>query len=199
MCVRLAFAVAAHLEPEILIVDEVLAVGDASFQKNAWPRWMESGEGRTVLFVSHNLAAVTRLCSRGVLLRQGRVVADAPVTKVVATYLGGAFGELRPPSTSPSASASRARRTSRSCSLHRIASDSLDDGVVDIRQPVRIEMDYEVLQERRQIAPNIHLFTDEGHCAFIASDASTPESRLPKKPGQYRVTAEIQATSSPKV
>jgi lipopolysaccharide transport system ATP-binding protein len=81
MYVRLAFAVAAHLEPEILLVDEVLAVGDASFQKKCL------GKGRTVLFVSHNMSAVQRLCSRSVMLDAGRVAARGATTDVVARYL----------------------------------------------------------------------------------------------------------------
>lgn len=88
MYVRLAFAVAAHLEPEILIVDEVLAVGDASFQKKCLGKMREvSGKGgRTVLFVSHNMTAVRSLCSRAILLRGGRVVADDSIESVVHTY-----------------------------------------------------------------------------------------------------------------
>ena len=77
MYVRLAFAVAAHLEPEILIVDEVLAVGDAAFQKKCLGKMDDvAGDGRTVLFVSHNMAAVAGLCSRTIVLDQGKVVAD---------------------------------------------------------------------------------------------------------------------------
>ena len=74
MYVRLAFAVAAHLEPEILIVDEVLAVGDAAFQKKCLGKMQDvaAGEGRTVLFVSHNMGALTQLCERGILLGEGR-------------------------------------------------------------------------------------------------------------------------------
>ncbi|MBA3915695.1 MAG: ABC transporter ATP-binding protein, partial [Acidobacteriales bacterium] len=89
MYVRLAFAVAAHLQPEILIVDEVLAVGDAEFQKKCLGKMREvsSGEGRTVLFVSHNMAAVTTLCDRAILLEEGRVVMDGGAAEVVARYL----------------------------------------------------------------------------------------------------------------
>jgi lipopolysaccharide transport system ATP-binding protein len=89
MYVRLAFAVAAHLEPEILVVDEVLAVGDAEFQKKCLGK-MESvarGEGRTVLFVSHQMAAVQNLCQKGLLLSQGRVVHAGPIGEVVRRYL----------------------------------------------------------------------------------------------------------------
>lgn len=88
MYVRLAFAVAAHLEPEILIVDEVLAVGDAEFQKKAIGKMQDvsSGQGRTVLFVSHNMKAVKSLCSRGILMENGQVYLNAGVNEVVETY-----------------------------------------------------------------------------------------------------------------
>jgi lipopolysaccharide transport system ATP-binding protein len=90
MTVRLAFAVAAHLDPEILIVDEVLAVGDAEFQEKCLGkmRAVAGGEGRTVLFVSHNMAAVSALCDRAILLDGGRVVEDGPANDVVDQYLG---------------------------------------------------------------------------------------------------------------
>ena len=88
MYLRLAFAVAAHLEPEILVVDEVLAVGDAAFQSKCLGKMGDvAREGRTVLFVSHNMAAVQKLCGRAVLIRGGLAVADGPVKNVVATYL----------------------------------------------------------------------------------------------------------------
>jgi lipopolysaccharide transport system ATP-binding protein len=90
MYVRLAFSVAAHLQTEVLIVDEVLAVGDAAFQRKSLSR-MDSvaGEGRTVLFVSHNMAVIQALCKRGIVLREGRVEADAPVEEAVGAYLRG--------------------------------------------------------------------------------------------------------------
>jgi lipopolysaccharide transport system ATP-binding protein len=88
MKVRLAFAVAAHLEPEILIVDEVLAVGDVAFQKKCLGKMSEvTGEGRTVVFVSHNMAVVQSLCRRGIFLEHGSVVMDGPVDDAVRTYL----------------------------------------------------------------------------------------------------------------
>ncbi|MBM3145370.1 MAG: ABC transporter ATP-binding protein [Chloroflexi bacterium] len=94
MAVRLAFAVAAHLDPEILLVDEVLAVGDAAFQKKCLGKMGEVAEGgRTVVFVSHNMAAITSLCKRGVWLEEGCVQADGPVRQVVQDYLVMA-GEL---------------------------------------------------------------------------------------------------------
>ena len=88
MKVRLAFAVAAHLEPEILIVDEVLAVGDAAFQKKAIGKMQEvsQGQGRTVLFVSHNMGAVTRLCSRGIVLKHGETYFEGATEEAVRRY-----------------------------------------------------------------------------------------------------------------
>jgi len=88
MSVRLAFAVAAHLEPEILLVDEVLAVGDAAFQRKSLGKMNEvAKEGRTVVFVSHNLAIIQALCTRGVLLERGEVIADAPIGEAIDGYL----------------------------------------------------------------------------------------------------------------
>ena len=95
MQVRLAFAVAAHLEPEILIVDEVLAVGDVAFQRKCLGKMGDvATEGRTVLFVSHNMSVVTRLCDRGIWLEGGSIQAQGPMEDVVRQYLGsGAGGE----------------------------------------------------------------------------------------------------------
>lgn len=88
MYVRLAFAIAAHLEPEILIVDEVLAVGDAQFQKKCLGKMKDAGkEGRTILFVTHNMAVLPNLCSRAILLNGGSIAVDDTVSEVVNTYL----------------------------------------------------------------------------------------------------------------
>ena len=92
MYVRLAFAVAAHLEPEILIVDEVLAVGDAQFQKKCLGKMQEvSRRGRTVLFVSHNMSAVRSLCARGVLLHRGQISKDGSPDKIIDCYLANSL------------------------------------------------------------------------------------------------------------
>lgn len=91
MMVRLGFAVAAHLDPEILVVDEVLAVGDAEFQKKAIGKMQDvsKGEGRTVLFVSHNMTSIKALCNRGVILKNGLLIDDGEVDVVVTHYLRG--------------------------------------------------------------------------------------------------------------
>jgi lipopolysaccharide transport system ATP-binding protein len=95
MYVRLAFSVAAHLESDVLLVDEVLAVGDAAFQKKSLGRVGQvRSQGRTVILVSHNMAAITSICDRGILLEKGRVVADGPVSQV-ATQYQSSLGSMR--------------------------------------------------------------------------------------------------------
>jgi lipopolysaccharide transport system ATP-binding protein len=95
MYVRLAFAVAAHLEPEILIVDEVLAVGDAAFQKKCLGKMedVSTKEGRTVIFVSHNMSAIRQLCSSGIVLNAGSLITQGPVTDCIDTYMNNAVGK----------------------------------------------------------------------------------------------------------
>lgn len=95
MYMRLAFAVAAHLEPEILIVDEVLSVGDAQFQKKCLGKMGEVAQsGRTVIFVSHNMAAVERLCSKVIVLENGRVIGNGPPRAMISGYLREGSGEI---------------------------------------------------------------------------------------------------------
>ena len=115
MYVRLAFAVAAHLEPEILIVDEVLAVGDAQFQKKCLGKMQDVSrqQGRTVLFVSHNMQAVSTLTTRCLLLRNGRMIQEGSPQQVIAAYLedGGAREAVfdAPPSPTHPGDARRSR------------------------------------------------------------------------------------------
>jgi lipopolysaccharide transport system ATP-binding protein len=191
MYVRLAFAVAAHLEPEILIVDEVLAVGDAEFQRKCLGKMetVASG-GRTVLFVSHNMAAVSRLCKRGILLSHGGVAADGPISSVVSTYIGGTLGE-----TPASVDFVRQGRAPGSDDVRllsaRIASEGLGGIELDIRRPLRVEIEFEVLRQQYPLSPNVHVFNAEGQCVFVSSDAYTPEYKQPRAPGRYRATLEI--------
>ena len=117
MYMRLAFSVAAHLEPDVLLVDEVLAVGDVAFQKKCLGRMNEvAGSGRTVLFVSHNMAQMQRLCTRAIWLKQGGVHMDGPAERVVAKYLAscadGALAEQSypDPATAPGDDAVRLER-----------------------------------------------------------------------------------------
>jgi len=141
MYVRLAFAVAAHLDPDILVVDEVLAVGDAEFQKKCLGKMSDvASGGRTVLFVSHNMAAIIRLCSRAILLDAGRLVADGPSTEVTAKYLGssGEAGGAR------SWGLENAPGTDdlRLVSVKLLREDEKPVSVVDVRNRLTLRMEY---------------------------------------------------------
>jgi lipopolysaccharide transport system ATP-binding protein len=191
MYVRLAFAVAAHLQPDILVVDEVLAVGDASFQRKCLGKMQDvASGGRTVLFVSHNMAAITRLCSRAILLSQGSVVADGPVAKVAGIYGGGSNGE------SPIEVDFRLRDRLpgsdhvRLLAARLVATDP-GNSTVDIRRKFSFQIDFEVLTDKYPLHPNIHIFNESGACVFVSSDTYIKEYRSPKYPGVYRSTVTI--------
>ena len=191
MYVRLAFAVAAHLRPEILIVDEVLAVGDAAFQKKCLGKMSDvATNGRTVLFVSHNMASVTRLCQRAILLRKGGVECDGPVHAVVGAYVGGAGGES-PVEIDFVAAGRHVGSDHARLRAARVAGPAMDGALVDIRRPLRIELDYEVLTDRHPLHPNVHLFNEEGVCVFALNDSFEPAHRRPLRPGVYRASVEI--------
>jgi lipopolysaccharide transport system ATP-binding protein len=189
MYVRLAFAVAAHLEPEVLLVDEVLAVGDASFQRRCLDKLEDvSGQGRTVLFVSHNMQAVTRLCERTILLDEGRVIGDGPSSSVVASYLGSGLGttaarEWQDPERAPGNDIVRLRH------VRAKTADGTTVEALDIRRPLGIEMQYEVLTEGHVLVPNYHLFNEEGTCVCVVHDQDPDWKRRPRPRGTFFSTA----------
>jgi lipopolysaccharide transport system ATP-binding protein len=190
MYVRLAFAVAAHLEPDILIVDEVLAVGDATFQKKCLDKMDETGRaGRTVLFVSHNMQAVTRLSSRCVLLDKGEVTVDGPPHRVASAYLssGVAASAVREwdPSEAPGDDVVRLRGV-----RVRSEAEELVD-VIDIRQTVGIELDYEVLKPGYVLHPHFLLRNGDGVLLFVANDLDPVWRGQRRPPGRYVSTGWI--------
>jgi lipopolysaccharide transport system ATP-binding protein len=185
MAVRLAFSVAAHLEPEILLIDEVLAVGDADFQKKCLRKMENVGqEGRTVIFVSHNLPAITRLCKRVILLDVGRLVQDGPADQVVSLYLTSDLGTTAIREWTDSAKAPRG-------SVARLRSVSVrnEDGRVsetfDIRKPISFEMEFEVLEEGHILLPHFSLSNDFGECAFISVDLDPAWRKHARPVGSY--------------
>lgn len=185
MYLRLAFAVAAHLEPEILLVDEVLAVGDAAFQKKCLAKMEDvGGRGRTVLFVSHNMPAVTRLCERAVLLEEGRVVGDGPADKVVSAYLSsgsGAAAAREWPDTAKAPGGSVARL----CAVRVIPEGGVIASSVDIRRPVRVEIEYEVLKSGYELMPYFHFNNEDGIRAFSVHDVDPAWRQRPRPVGRY--------------
>jgi len=185
MRVRLAFLVAAHLEPEILIIDEVLAVGDADFQKKCLNKMEDVGkEGRTVLFVSHNMPAVTRLCERVILLEGGEVLEDGPSQRVVSRYLTAGTGtqaarEWADTLKAPGGDVARLRAV-RARTTDKIISDTFD-----IRQPIKLEMEYEVIRPGHVLLPHFALRTEHGELAFVTVDVDPVWRGCPRPAGNY--------------
>jgi lipopolysaccharide transport system ATP-binding protein len=190
MYVRLAFSVAAHLEPEILLVDEVLAVGDAEFQRRCLGRMEElSRYGRTVLFVSHQMQVLARLCDRAILLREGRVVQDGPSDQVVAHYLqaeGGAGSRRTWPdlATAPGGKRVRIRE------VRVVDEDGRLVDSVDIRRSVGVEITFTVLRDDVAVFPRIKVIDREGNNAFTTVDTNPMWTDLPAL-GDHVATAWI--------
>ena len=185
MQVRLAFAVAAHFEPEILVVDEVLAVGDARFQRKCLNKMQDVGKhGRTVLFVSHNMSAIGGLCTRAILLNEGRIIQDGPSHQVVSAYYKSGCGttavrEWLDPSTAPGGSFARVR------AVRVRGPDGLISEAHDIRQPITVEMEYDVLKSGRVLLPNMYFWNEEGVCVFGVQDLDPAWRRRRRPTGRY--------------
>ena len=165
MYVRLAFAVAAHLEPDVLIVDEVLAVGDVDFQKKCIGKMKEvAGGGRTVLFVSHNMEAVKNLCTRVLLMEHGRIVEQGTPAEVITAYLsrkssadwGRSYAELEAPGNE----------------LVKLKSITLsprrDDQapIITVKSDLIIDIEFWTYVERMQTNLSLHLYASTGECVF---------------------------------
>ena len=191
MYLRLAFAVAAHLEPEILIVDEVLAVGDMRFQQKCLNKMHAAGrEGRTVLLVSHNMQAITRLCERAILLDGGRLVADGSSPHVVGRYLQSGLGttahrDWPDAATAPAGEVVRLR-AARVHDEHGHTADALD-----IRRPIGIEVTYEATESGFVLSPFFELHNEEGVEIFSTADQDRAWRRRPRPAGRYVSTAWI--------
>jgi lipopolysaccharide transport system ATP-binding protein len=188
MYMRLAFAVAAHVEPEILLIDEVLAVGDADFQRKCIERIEQVGEqGQTVLFVSHSIHTVLRLCRRAVLLEKGRVVACGTARDVAALYLesgarDGAESRYRDRAEAPGDGVARLRAVRvRSAEGETLAT-------LDIGSPFGVEMEFEVLTPGMVLFPSIVIHNEWGPICF-STDVDTVWHGKPGPVGHYRAVA----------
>ena len=170
MHTRLAFSVAAHLQAEILVVDEVLAVGDIEFQKKCLGRMGEiSASGRTILFVSHNMATVTSLCDRCILLNAGLISADGDPSEVILKYYTGGTSS---PAELNVANSGRPIGDDHAQLISAKIAD-MNGRVIhepEIGQPFVISMRYQILDSSRvKNVPNFHFFRADGSCAFIAT------------------------------
>jgi lipopolysaccharide transport system ATP-binding protein len=191
MYVRLAFSVAAHLESDVLIVDEVLAVGDAAFQRKCLAKMEDVHEhGRTILFVSHNIPAVTRLCHRALLISDGTVQKDGPAPEIASAYLLSSLNLTAErtwpdPATAPGDPIARLRRV-------RITSkDGSPVSTVDIRHPVGIEMTYDVLTPGHVLSPYFDVFNQSGLCLFSTEDLDARSPGRPHPLGTFASTVWI--------
>jgi lipopolysaccharide transport system ATP-binding protein len=187
MYMRLAFAVAAHLETELLLIDEVLAVGDAQFQKKCLGKMEQIGSsGRTVIFVSHNMPAVLRLCNRVILLHQGRLIGDGDPHKIAIEYMRSDIGSCAErvwPDREEAPGNSVAR-------LHAVRVINTRNDVVetiDIREPLQIEVEYWNLQEHLRPSVSLQFTNEDGVCLLTSNDfnnRSWAEAR--RNPGLVR-------------
>jgi lipopolysaccharide transport system ATP-binding protein len=211
MYLRLAFAVAAHLEPEILVVDEVLAVGDAAFQSKCLGKMQDvASDGRTVLFVSHNMAAVQRLCSKAMVLRDGRLDFEGETDRAIAHYLSASSGERNDLSTSTERSGSGAVRL-RQIALADATGTRCDAAYCG--QDIQLQLDFELMDEHeadREIIVHVYVATMLAEPLFVCSTAFAKSSvkltadagsvrcclpRLPLAPGDYQVSVAIKSAA----
>ncbi|MEA2414663.1 MAG: hypothetical protein QOI58_1320 [Thermoanaerobaculia bacterium] len=189
MYMRLAFAVAAHLQPEILIVDEVLAVGDAAFQKKCLGKMSEvSQNGRTVIFVSHNMAAVQNLCSRVLWMAAGRVVEDGEPARVIGNYLKTTLTTMSQQLwTDPVSAPGNDRVRVRRAAIVPAVAEFEDHFTV--RTPLRVEFEYWNLIAGTPLEIAVIIRTEEGYPIFSTSSGRWTEQSLPA--GLYRSSFEI--------
>lgn len=174
MYMRLAFAVAAHLEPDILIVDEVLAVGDAAFQRKCIGKMSSvAKEGMTVLFVSHNMQAISALCRRSVMLEKGRVKEIGDTQPIVERYLEAQITEATeaawPLESAPGNDAARLLSVRV---LDKAGAKAYDHSITD---PVTLEIRFAVLQPGSDINTSFHVYNEQGTCLFAVGTNYNPE------------------------
>jgi len=175
MYVRLAFAVAAHLEPEILIVDEVLAVGDADFQKKCLGKLGDvAGHGRTIIFVSHNMQAVQSLCKTAIYLKQGRMVEMGRTDRVINNYLSREINNCH----SRNWDSLEEAPGNEAVQLLRAEIIILEKGetdVITVNTPIDIEFEFQ-LHKNTNLNLSLHLNTAGGYCIFNVATPSKPLS-----------------------
>jgi lipopolysaccharide transport system ATP-binding protein len=194
MYMRLAFAVSAHLEPDILLVDEVLAVGDASFQKKCLGKMQDvaTREGRTVLFVSHNMQAVQSLCNEAIHLDKGRLIRSGDVQSVVSRYLA----EMASCASRKQWSGTD-RPGNHEIRLNEIsvsAPDNADGGVLSSSEDIHVELTFEALRIPLGLCVGFDVLTPSGTAVLRSYQTDRPEAEwIHAKPGLNRWRCVIQA------
>lgn len=185
MKVRLGFAVAAHLEPEILIVDEVLAVGDAEFKKKAIGKMksVSMEEGRTVLFVSHNMNAMLQLCDRGLILDEGRLIFDGTINEAVSRYIGKLNTQMEFEGIDGN--------KDELSLLRAVVSSPLNtEGVFDSSMPIDLEMDVSIVKNIPSLVIGFNLYSQYEY-PLARADYNDVSQLSSIAPGNYRFRFQI--------
>ena len=199
MYVRLAFAVAAHLEPDVLVIDEVLAVGDAEFQKRCLGKMGDvAREGRTVLFVSHNMAAIQKLCSRAVWMHGGQVLGSGDPSVVVGAYLEASGSRINAADAqqpgflfhqdADAASAQSARVTS----LQLLDREGRALTEAATWEPLRFRFGFEVTREFRSFSAVLQVNTIDGTPLLLTSTTPDHNQAFSVQPGKYTVDCSFE-------
>jgi lipopolysaccharide transport system ATP-binding protein len=201
MRMRLAFAVAAHLDPDVLILDEVLAVGDLSFQRKCLERVGEmTGRGRTLLFVSHSMDAIMRYCDRCLWLDAGRIRLDGPAREVTEHYVQAVLGtravfvaQGAPPHGVDAAPVPPAYREEPSAYLVRVEARNTAGEprtIFPLDEEIEIYFEFDVLLPGVYV-PSIHVFSEDGRPVFASTPTASDLEAHRKTPGRYSVAARI--------
>ena len=206
---RLGFSVAAHIDPDILMLDEVLSVGDASFQQKCLSRMDDlTGNGRTLIFVSHSIGAVRRFCDRCIWLSKGEVVMDGPVQEVCDAYEASTMNiaaTYQAPSAAAPAKKSRAARDTKQAVFDQDASEAVAALVsakvtdaagqparsIKINQSARIEVQFDVLKPNLRVEPALHFKNERGELLFVVAYTDPAKPDAINEPGRYTTVAHI--------
>ena len=188
MYVRLAFSVAAHMEPDILIVDEVLAVGDAEFQKKCLGKMEEvtKQEGRTILFVSHNMEAIQNICTKCILMKDGNIKAIGPTSEIISEYLGGTNVSeiLIPEDVAP-------HKEGKITSIKIKSSEGQITNNLTIDKPFSIEIEYELRADLPAFPVLIIYNKAISNTHLLASVSNDNDQKVPGGIGQYKASVKI--------
>ena len=195
MYMRLAFAVAAHLEPEILVVDEVLAVGDVDFQKKSLGKMEDiTKKGRAVLFVSHNIGAIMNLCKRGLLLDSGKLLKEGMIEDVVESYLDqgvNLFGEQLIDEKTPGASSSKFAFSA----IRVLNSKGQSSNQLALGEDVHFQIEFVIKNPIRGANVAFHLWNHSGICVMTSTDVDDAPQKIStlREAGTYIATCVIPA------
>jgi len=185
MQLRLAFAVAAHLEPEILLIDEVLAVGDMEFQKKCLGKMEEVSKehGRTILFVSHNMSYISSLCTKGILLNNGKMTASGNVSDVISTYVSDVANR-----TARQTWEKNEQPGNQVVRLHSVGLVNSSMNTTEnfkVTEDIGIEMVYEVMKDEEVLWLGHNIHNEQGINVFDTHSVSTEYYRQPHEKGTY--------------